>query len=121
VVNGRDGVAGNYVLEVDFGLGQCGYVVGDVNGSGNANGLDVTFGVNYFKYGYPPPYGSCPHPCPLHEDLFKGGDVRSGYYLYGIIFQMVHKSPSPLPRLPAAGMGAIRNRVVRKPRASDFN
>jgi hypothetical protein len=84
VVNGRDGVAGNYVLEVDFGLGQCGYVVGDVNGSGNANGLDVTFGVNYFKYGYPPPYGSCPHPCPLHEDLFKGGDVNASCTYNGV-------------------------------------
>jgi hypothetical protein len=72
------------VLEVDFGLGQCGYVVGDVNGSGNANGLDVTFGVNYFKYGYPPPYGSCPHPCPLHEDLFKGGDVNASCTYNGV-------------------------------------
>jgi hypothetical protein len=43
-------------LTFDF-IGICEYVVGDVNGSQSMNGLDVTFGINYFKYGYPEPIG----------------------------------------------------------------
>ncbi len=35
---------------------SCDYVVGDINSSGDFNGLDVTFGVAYFKGGDPPPY-----------------------------------------------------------------
>jgi hypothetical protein len=40
----------------------CDYVVGDVNASCNYNGLDITYGVNYFKYGSPGPQpcADCP-------------------------------------------------------------
>jgi hypothetical protein len=31
----------------------CDYVTGDVNGSDSYNGLDITYGVNFFKYGTP--------------------------------------------------------------------
>ncbi|UCE67505.1 MAG: hypothetical protein JSU85_05670, partial [Candidatus Zixiibacteriota bacterium] len=42
--------------------GGCDYAVGDVNGSGNYNGLDITFGVAYFKGGNEPMCPDCP-PC----------------------------------------------------------
>ncbi|UCC80609.1 MAG: hypothetical protein JSW64_04420 [Candidatus Zixiibacteriota bacterium] len=41
----------------------CPYVVGDVNGSGSYNGLDITYGVAFFKGGSEP---MCPQ-CPIVE------------------------------------------------------
>jgi hypothetical protein len=52
------------------GGGGCDYVVGDVNGSDSYNGLDVTYGVNWFKYNVDPPL--CPD-CPV-------GDCNTWYY-----------------------------------------
>jgi hypothetical protein len=48
----------------------CDYVVGDVNGSDSYNGLDVTYGVNWFKYNVDPPL--CPY-CPV-------GNCNTWYY-----------------------------------------
>ena len=43
-----------------IGGGGCDYVVGDVNGSDSYNGLDITYGVAFFKGGPPPPCPDCP-------------------------------------------------------------
>jgi hypothetical protein len=44
---------------VDFELHHpCIYIEGDINGNGAMNGIDVMYGVRYFKGGVPPPY-SC--------------------------------------------------------------
>lgn len=40
----------------------CPYDVGDVNGSGNYNGLDITYGVAFFKGGNSPQCPQCPIP-----------------------------------------------------------
>jgi hypothetical protein len=112
VVNGRDGAAGEYVLEVDFGRGQCGYVVGDVNGSGSANGLDITYGVHYFKVGEPPPQG-CPCPCPPHYDFqYKTGDVNASCTYNGVDitymvswFKYLTNPLRPCPACPPLGWG----------------
>ena len=58
----------NYAVDAGFwagvegGAAGCDYVVGDVNGSASYNGLDITYAVNYFKYGNPgpAPCGDCP-------------------------------------------------------------
>jgi hypothetical protein len=42
----------SFAVEVDSGLA---YIIGDVNHSGTANGIDVGYLVNYFKGGPPPP------------------------------------------------------------------
>lgn len=113
VVNGRDGTAGDYVLEVDFGLGQCGYVVGDVNGSGSANGLDVTYGVAYFKSGLNPPYGNCPnHPCAPYYDLYRTCDVNASCTCNGVditymvsYFKYLTNPLRPCPACPPLGWG----------------
>ncbi|UCE66867.1 MAG: hypothetical protein JSU85_02320 [Candidatus Zixiibacteriota bacterium] len=42
--------------------GGCDYVPGDVNGSDSYNGLDITYGVAYFKGGSDPMCPDCP-PC----------------------------------------------------------
>lgn len=51
------------------GGGGCDYVVGDVNGSDSYNGLDITYGVAFFKGGADP---LCPD-CPV-------GDCNSWHY-----------------------------------------
>jgi len=81
--------------------GGCDFIVGDVNGPGSYNGLDITYGVNFFKYGSPPP--QCPD-CPLDDcnswhycgDVngscnYNGLDITYGvnYFKFG--------SPAPLP------------------------
>lgn len=61
--------------------GGCEYVVGDVNSSGDFNGLDVTFGVSYFKGGAPPPY-EC--ECTPGNTWFVAGDVNGSCNYNGL-------------------------------------
>ena len=43
---------GTTIVDLTFSfIPNCHYVVGDVNGSWNLNGLDVTYGVSYFEGG----------------------------------------------------------------------
>jgi hypothetical protein len=78
----------------------CDYVVGDVNGSDNYNGLDITYGVNFFKYGTPEP--QCDPDCPPCAGWHYCGDVNAScnynglditygvnYFKYGV--------PGPVP------------------------
>ncbi|UCE66499.1 MAG: hypothetical protein JSU85_00365 [Candidatus Zixiibacteriota bacterium] len=110
VVNGRDGSEGDYVLEVDFGRGQCGYTVGDVNGSQSANGLDVTYGVHYFT-GFGPPPHDCDCPCPPHYDFhYKTGDVNGSCSYNGVditymvaYFRGTNPALQPCPACPPLG------------------
>ena len=112
VVNGRDGVAGDYVLEVDFGIGQCSYIVGDANGSRDANGLDVTYGVAYFK-GFGPPPRDCDCPCPPHYDFhYKTADVNGSCTYNGVditymvaYFKLTNPVLLPCPACPPLGWG----------------
>jgi hypothetical protein len=63
----------------------CDYVVGDVNGSYNYNGLDITYAVGYFKYGAPEPqcpFGSC--PIPPCDAFFYCGDVNASCNYNGL-------------------------------------
>jgi hypothetical protein len=59
----------------------CTYVPGDINGNGSANGIDVTYGVSYFKGGALPPY-SC--DCPPNGVFFVSGDVNGNCAFNGI-------------------------------------
>ena len=79
----------------------CDYVVGDVNGSDSYNGLDVTYGVAFFKGGPDPmcPLGSCPiAPC---DAFFYCGDVNGSCsyngldITYGVAY--FKGGPSPVP------------------------
>ncbi len=60
----------------------CVYVPGDINGNGAANGIDVGYGVNYFKGSAPPPI-TCPD-CPSPNPIFAGGDVNGNCSFNGI-------------------------------------
>jgi len=59
----------------------CPYVLGDINGNGAANGIDVTYGVSYFKGGNVPPI-SC--DCGVSGILFAAGDVNGNCVFNGI-------------------------------------
>jgi len=59
----------------------CHYVVGDINGNGSLNGIDVTYGVSYFKGGLLPPY-SC--ECTPGNTWFVAGDVNGSCVFNGI-------------------------------------
>ena len=62
----------------------CDYTVGDVNGSDSYNGLDITYGVAFFKGGPDPmcPYGSC--PIPPCDAFFYCGDVNASCSYNGL-------------------------------------
>jgi hypothetical protein len=70
---------------VDLAIGgggpQCDYVVGDINDSGGLNGLDVTYGVAYFKGGAPPPY-QC--ECTPGSIWYVAGDVNNSCAFNGL-------------------------------------
>ncbi len=77
----------SYILEVGFWVGGpqgspgCTYVIGDINANGATNGIDVVYGVNYFKGGSAPPI-SC--DCPPNGALFAAGDVNGNCQFNGI-------------------------------------
>ena len=62
----------------------CDYVAGDINNNGEANGVDVSYGVNYFKGFGPPPPVIC-FDCPaVGENLFGAGDVNGNCGFNGV-------------------------------------
>jgi hypothetical protein len=59
----------------------CDYVTGDINNNGVANGIDVVYGVGYFKGGPTPPVVCS---CPPHGNLYVAGDVNGSCVFNGI-------------------------------------
>jgi hypothetical protein len=93
----------NYIIESGFWVGSpigggCDYVVGDANNSSSFNGLDVTYGVAYFKGGPPPPY-TC--DCPPHGVWFVSGDVNASCSYNGLdityAVSYFKGGPGPIP------------------------
>jgi hypothetical protein len=68
-------------LGTEGGGSGCSYVPGDINNNGAANGIDVTYGVSYFKGGNPPPY-TC--ECTPGNFWFVAGDVNGNCVFNGI-------------------------------------
>ncbi len=96
----------------------CDYVVGDVNGSDSYNGLDITYGVAFFKGGPDPtcPFGSC--PIPPCDAFFYCGDVNASCsyngldITYGVAY--FKGGPGPLPCAdcpPVGGPATIGNEL----------
>jgi hypothetical protein len=108
----------------------CNYIVGDINNFGGANGIDVTFGVSYFKGGAAPPI-DCNPPCtlipdgpdpgtdpdPAPDEFYTAGDVNGNCAFNGIditfyVSYLKELQPALLycPTCPPAGSFA---RMVR--------
>lgn len=89
------------VLHVtDTSSGGCDYVVGDVNGSSNYNGLDITYGVSFLKGGPAPTY-SC--ECTPGNTWYVSGDVNGSCnyngldITYGVSYFKGGPGPIPCP------------------------
>jgi hypothetical protein len=74
-------IDGGFWAEIIASGPQCDYIVGDINGSGNLNGVDVTYGVSYFKGGRVPPY-SC--ECTAGSTWYVTGDVNASCNFNGV-------------------------------------
>jgi hypothetical protein len=87
-------------------IAGCDYVTGDVNGSDSYNGLDITYGVAYFKGGNNPvcPFGTC--PIPPCDNFFYCGDVNGSCsyngldITYGVAYFKGGPGPIPCPNCP---------------------
>ncbi len=85
--------------------GGCNYIPGDVSGNGAFNGLDVVYGVSYFKGGPPPPY-VC--DCPPHGSWYVAGDINASCsyngldITYAVSYLKGGPSPQPCPDCPPA-------------------
>ncbi len=81
----------------------CVYVIGDVNGSDSYNGLDVTFGVSFFKGGSLPMI-EC--ECGQTGTWYVGGDVNGSCsyngldITYGVSYFKGGDAPVPCPSCP---------------------
>jgi len=74
-----------YSVEILRILGDtsgCHYMPGDINGSGQANGIDIVYGVSYMKGGNPPP-DACYCP-PMAFPFYASGDVNGNCAFNGI-------------------------------------
>jgi hypothetical protein len=84
-------------------LAGCDYAVGDANNSGDFNGLDITFGVSYFKGGPTPPY-EC--ECTAGNTWYVAGDVNGSCnyngldITYGVAYFKGGPAPIPCPDCP---------------------
>ena len=110
----RAGYADTIVQDVSVALGEttyvdmimhsaCDYVVGDVNGSGDYNGLDITYGVAFFKGGNSPTY-EC--ECGQTGSWYVAGDVNGSCnyngldVTYGVNYFKGGTGPIPCPSCP---------------------
>jgi len=90
----------------------CDYVVGDVNDSGDYNGLDITYSVNYLKGG-PAPLYEC--ECVPGNTWYVAGDVNNSCNFngldvtYGVTYLKGGPAPEPCADCPPAPGMTIRN------------
>jgi hypothetical protein len=85
IIQSNDPVQPTNVINVEFQIeGICAYVPGDVNGSGAANGIDVSFMVNFFRGGSEP-HDECPPCAALGSNMnYPQGDVNASCGWNGI-------------------------------------
>ncbi|UCC78580.1 MAG: hypothetical protein JSW64_09880 [Candidatus Zixiibacteriota bacterium] len=81
VSNDINHLTGSLPVNVNVRPGGCDYVVGDVNNSGDYNGLDVTYSVSYFKGGPVPPL-EC--ECLPGDFWYVAGDVNNSCSFNGL-------------------------------------
>lgn len=83
--NGYDSgiaVVGGYMLDIyKIHTTPCNRVPGDINNSGAANGIDVTYGISYFKGGNAPPQ-IC--QCWSHPEFCVNCDVNASCQFNGV-------------------------------------
>jgi hypothetical protein len=103
----------------------CQYVIGDIGGNGQSNGVDVTYGVSFFKGGAAPVI-DCNPPCSgVPDPFYAAGDVNGSCSFNGIdityFVTYLKGGPSftPCPLCPPAS-SALPAPVRRVPRSADI-
>ena len=99
--------------EIGYGCGGsgCDYVVGDVNASDSYNGLDITYGVAFFKGG-PAPLYEC--ECTPGNTWYVSGDVNASCsyngldITYGVAYFKGGAAPMPCPDCPPPELARIQ-------------
>jgi len=83
----------------------CDYVAGDANNSGGYNGLDITYGVNYFKGGNPPLCDPCAPCAGWHycADVNGSCSYNGLDITYGVAFFKGGPPPIPCGDCPPIG------------------
>ena len=81
--NDTDHPSGSLPVELFVSPPECSYMPGDLNGNGIANGIDVTFGVTFFKGGDAPP-DTCRNCPEAGQNLLGAGDVNGNCQFNGI-------------------------------------
>ena len=103
VSNDNNHLTGNVPVNVNVRSGGCDYIVGDVNNSGDYNGLDVTYSVSFFKGGAAPPF-EC--ECAPGDIWYVAGDVNNSCsyngldVTYGVAFFKGGAAPEPCQDCP---------------------
>jgi hypothetical protein len=101
------------LVSVTVEMAGCVYTPGDVNGTGAANGIDVTFSVGFFKGGALPPddcgypVGPCPQPSPFYAPIDVNGNcVVNGIDVTYFVGFLKGMQPELLfcPTCPPAGI-----------------
>ena len=79
-------------------LWNCFYAVGDINGSGQLNGLDVVFCVNYLRGG---PFPAYVCECTPGNSWYVAGDVNGSCSFNGLdvsyMVTYLKGGPAPIP------------------------
>jgi hypothetical protein len=113
------GESEDYSIVIGTG-GGCDYVVGDVNGSDNYNGLDITYGVAFFKGGSEPLCDECP-PC---SGWHYCGDVNGSCnyngldITYGVAYFKGGDAPIPCADCPPDEITSSINRNLEEKETS---
>jgi hypothetical protein len=63
---------------------ECHYIPGDINGDGDADGIDVIYGVAFFKGGSLPPVDCAPPCMGIPDPFYAAGDVNGNCLFSGI-------------------------------------
>jgi hypothetical protein len=98
--------AGDINFSGPYNRSGCEYVVGDVNSSDSYGGLDITYGVSFFKGGNNPmcAFGSC--PIPPCDAFYYCGDVNGSCsyngidITFGVSYFKGGNAPIPCPYCP---------------------
>ncbi len=125
--NGRNNALTEVAATFTVTSAGCQYISGDINNNGSANGIDVVYGVNYFKGSSAPPV-DCGGICPQASPFYAAGDVNGncGFngidvtffvnYLKGVVPALL-SCPTCPPAGTVAGAGIVKT-VVNPLKAS---
>lgn len=97
----------NFSMAVAPSVGGCVYIIGDSNGNGSFNGIDVTYSVNYLKGIGGEPVNIC--DCGEYGSIYAAADINGNCVFngldvtYGVNYlKGIGPAPSACPACPPA-------------------